>query len=225
MKKQTKKLLIIVAIMNVLVIGALFVAIKSNIGGVKTQKVYTFFFNEQTQDFNQDSELIVNNGVVSIDGVDFYGLPLYSSDSILLTQDTMYYPISEFSTYKVEGNTTVSIDQFDINFKNGKQSYVGERGFMYDGKNAYIFLQDVVIIANNKEIPLSALSSLYYDGFIISYYDYEAKSGGHLFLDMDRATVSSKNFSIYLEKGIRDYGQLNLLLGKNPDSYNSIFRK
>lgn len=106
-------------------------------------------------------------------------LPIYSTteEKIIVTSDMLYYQPRLTKYNRVTHFTEVSIDSHGmISFKKENAAANPGQGFLYDGKNYYLFLEPVRVKLPNYTVELPAMSYVEADyGGEIILFNYETK--------------------------------------------------
>ncbi len=136
--------------------------------------------------------LIDTDGVVTFEANDApTTLPIYldNSQTMVLTKDMIYYMPRSSSYTRIAALSEVRVqDNGMINVDRKKKNEKPEAGFMYDGKDFYLFLEPVTVYYMGYAVELSALSyAEVLNGGIIMLFDYETKT-----FTMDTLTGTAK---------------------------------
>ncbi len=98
--------------------------------------------------------------------------PLYADDKDLVLPVTYaWYDISSGKIYRLEHFSKVVIEENQVVLKDGNKKRTGARGFVYDGQNTYLFLEQVEITVGDHRVnlpPMSYVVSQY--GSSLQYY-------------------------------------------------------
>lgn len=77
---------------------------------------------------------------------------------IILTQDMVYYDPRNSLLMKIDALSEVYYTEYGITAVNGNKEYALNKGFLYDGDDYFIFLEDVSVKFNGYLLELSPLS-------------------------------------------------------------------
>jgi len=105
-------------------------------------------------------------------------LPIYydDRDALLLTETSIYYDPRSDSETQVEPLTEFSIRNGNVYAAKGDREKRVDKGFIYNGKDKYIFLEPVTIAVNEISFDLPALSYIEADAYgNVSIFNYETK--------------------------------------------------
>jgi hypothetical protein len=105
---------------------------------------------------------------------DAVNLPIYAADDgrIVLPSDAVYYDPRGGVIAKMDYFTELKIDAYGgVTATRGGTSKNTNMGFLYDGKDTFVFLEPVTVRFNGYKIELSAMSyaEAVYDGQIMLY--------------------------------------------------------
>ncbi len=149
-----------------------------------------------------------------------------SSESIVLTQDMVYYDPRSTVKAQVKALTEVVCTSTSITAYSGNDSATLSRGFLYDGKDYFVFLEEVVVSYNGYTKTLSPLSYIeaVYQNYIV-IFDYETKEC--IYGDITTSvyvTTATNEYTVRLINDNVTYSNGNqALLFTQPDMLTSIF--
>ncbi len=89
-------------------------------------------------------------------------LPLYMEDeSVFLPADMLYWNVGDTLQTRLEYYTLLSLDKYEqAVFSRGEKELTKTGGFLFDGKDLYVFLEPVTLKFNSYEIKLPAFSNV-----------------------------------------------------------------
>ena len=149
--------------------------------------------------------------------------PLTTKDILITSRNMIYYPLKDFDIKKVDIGTTIKKNKQNIILESGKKQTEIENGLLFDGKNTYIFLQDVVLHYNDKEVKLPQLSYLTYENSMLSYFDFSSQKGNTEKVQIDGIVAECSAYKVDIEGSLIEKGDNALLLFTNPSSLKSVF--
>lgn len=148
-----------------------------------------------------------------------------NQDSILLPKDMIYFDPRNNVTARVDHFTEIILNNNITALLNNETVYLNN-GFLFDGEDYFVFLEDVTVSINGYRMNLSALSYIdadYSNGVMI--FDYDSKT-----TTMESASseivvsVASLDYSVELFNGtLITYDGTKTLLFSRPDLLESIF--
>ncbi len=123
-----------------------------------------------------------NGKIVFVDGSETgteTTLPLYMNQkrSVILTTDMIYYaPRSDASARVAALSEVTSLENGVIKVERDGETVRPDLGFLYDGKNFYLFLEPVIVTFSGYTVELPALSyaEVVYGGSVM-LFNYETK--------------------------------------------------
>ena len=159
-------------------------------------------------------------------------LPVYYEDrnAICLMSTMAYYkPIQDkkFLTYKLNLFTELENINGSLEMKSGRDSDLLKRGFLFDGKDTYIFLQETVVKYGKKKITVPPLSYA-----VVNYNTwvqvYDRDGDNYTFEDINNGDViavcaDNEEYEINLGRDIVTFGDKEYLLHSSVDMYQSYF--
>ena len=109
---------------------------------------------------------------------DITSLAFYNEDEnkIILPVDMVYYDPRNRIFDRIDAFTEITITDKGIRAVNGKKECYLNRGFLYDGKDYYIFLEDASVEFNGYKLdvtPMSYAEVIFQ--FQVTVFDYETK--------------------------------------------------
>lgn len=233
--KLTTRSLLIVLIPIFAVAVAVFVMLMT-INEVADYKfndaAYQYYLNNSYSISNGSTLKINNNNesIIEFDGVEskVSNLPIYlnSSNTIVIQSAMIYVNPRDVAFRRVPAFTEISVDNGNIIAKYDDVEKTLEPGFLFDGKNLYIYLEKMYVTFNNYTIPVSALSyteAIYQD--IVMNFNYEDKS---CFYESPKGEAIAKeindDYTISLiGDDVVNYKDQHYLIFTNPSDLESIF--
>ena len=127
------------------------------------------YFGEQKLSYTGKTKLRYDNGTAML--TDDTGertidsKPLYASDQeLVLPVAYAWYDLDTGKIYRLEHFSKVDVEGNQIVLKDGNKKRVGARGFIYDGQNTYLFLEQAEITVGDHKVNLAPLS------YVVSQY-------------------------------------------------------
>jgi hypothetical protein len=100
-------------------------------------------------------------------------LPIYYEDRecVILPESLQYYNPRSNTIAKIDYYSEVQYDSHAMKAVRGGKSSALEGGFLFDGKDTYIFLEEMTILVDGHTFPISALSfaEAIYDNTLMIY--------------------------------------------------------
>ena len=156
-------------------------------------------------------------------------LPVYYDDkqTVVLPQDMVYYAPRDNTCLRVKHFSELTYDSLGVQEISLKRKTVDmQAGFLYDGKDIYLFLEPVKLSVNGAVIDLGAMSCIEADTQtgMISVYN---TSGDMLFEEMkSRCSVypASKDYTVYLlDDSMERHDGTRVLLFGEPQKLDPLF--
>ena len=165
-------------------------------------------------------------------GANTYSFPIYyrNGNKILLTSKMLYHEPSYQTTikkYKLKQLTeiTYNASSLNVSFSRDNNSSNEYNGFLYDGKNTYIFLEKMSLTYNDKEIAIAPLSCA-----IVEYNSliqiYDVGNAEYYFEELNTAAIATAQnglYSINLSTDVVSYGTSDIVLISSIDVYEDYF--
>lgn len=159
-------------------------------------------------------------------------LPVYYEDRdaiCLMTAMAYYEPIQEYKFIIKKFNFFTDLEGRGgtIIVKSGRNAATVDDGFLYDGKDTYIFLHETELSYGKKKITLSPMSYAVVNyGSWIQIYDKETDK--YIYKELGDAEVSAicdknEKYEINLGTDTVIYGEKEYLLHSVVDMYPSYF--
>lgn len=193
-------------------------------------------FHDYYSDFTlENGELTVEkDGTVSItykNGlvIKTESLPLYMNDnqSIILTDTFMYFmPLGDntFKKYKVEPLTEITVNGEVIQFKKNNEQIKMYGGFLYNGDNVYIPLEDISLSFLEQEIGLKMFSYVVVDpSYFVQYYDTGEAECSYFECD-ERVRAQFEYYQVDLTLDTYKFGDNESFMIANFEQLPIIFR-
>lgn len=203
----------------------LFVSLKTT---NKLENDYISFYRGYTYKYPSGSNIErTNDDVVLINKEYNGGLPLISNKNVIVTCNMIYEAVSTRRLGRVDASTIVSCENgqivFTDLFQKDKQ-IKGENGFLYDGENTFVLLQDTTLEFNDTSVKLSKLSCVVYEKDMITYYDFGSKTGLSTELIKNTVTITCDSYKIDADTAVVTYpGDVTVLLFTDPGVIKSVF--
>lgn len=234
--------------LKVEIIIALLVIICALLGFLTNQKVDTYGFNENAIYYINDVEYRIEKGdkayfdtksnqmiISRSDGTKLAssGLPVYidNSDALLLINDMTYYkPINgELKDYKLTYFTKIeSLDGDEMKIEWETKKDFENIGFIYDGYDTYVVLDEVYLNYNGRTIELSPLSYIIVSrGDYVEYRDKKHNTYEIEYYNGDDITISEKQgrYSIVASFDFVNIDENMYILQSGVSKYNPYFSK
>jgi len=184
-KKRSRKKEILIIAVAMIIAAVLLIGTRGFTEELKWQKVegsaHQYYGGASTV-ITGDTELKVNDDgkVISKNNENekIADLPIYydDRDAVIITETYVYYAPREDVDLQAETLTEFYLDKGTVHaVKGGKDSRV-ERGFLYNGKDKFIFLEPMTVEINNTTIELPALSYVEADPYgDVTIFNYDTK--------------------------------------------------
>lgn len=156
-------------------------------------------------------------------------LPIYyeNKQMVVLPQDMVYYAPRDNTCLRVKHFSELTYNSLGVQeIKQKKKTADMQAGFLYDGKDIYLFLEPVKLSVNGAVIDLGAMSCVEADTQIgmISVYN---TNGDMLFEEMkSRCWVypASEDYTVYLlDDSMERHDGTRVLLFGEPQKLDSLF--
>lgn len=239
MAKNKTKWKIEIIVLELVVICAL-------LGVLFLKKVETYKFNQDATYFIRDNEVLIPEGSKCTsergssnftinkpdkDMIETVSLPAYFNNSkkIVILKNLAYFKPNRIndSSYKLSFFTEISFDSEDKMFISRNDNTVNDSGgFLYDGLNTYVVLEDVRLKYDFKNIMLSPLSYIIVEkDNSVAYFDYDSKTYKYEMFDGDVYLEDiNQVYKVSLNNDILSCGE-TVMLRSNLDSYESYFKE
>ena len=130
----------------------------------------------------------------------------------------MCFPKSSGRQYKVQYYTEIQNVGEDYYLVNGNLNSMVTNNFLFDGKDYYIFLSDVLIRFDNQEIPISSMSYVNYQYDTKDLYIYNFSEDKVYYENVSTDVLATTdNYTINLSSDSILINNKNKLLMKNFD--------
>lgn len=228
-----KKIGIIVMLLALIFCALAFLSIeKARSYLPKDNAVFHDYYADYTLDngeliVEKDSTVSIHykNGLV----INTESLPLYMNDnqSILLTDSFIYFmPLGNntFKKFKIEPLTEISVNGDSIQFKKNSDTIKMYGGFLYDGNNTYISLEDISLVFLDQEIELKLFSYVVGDpSFYVQYYDTGKDECIYTECD-ERVRAQFEYYQVDLTLDTYKYGENESFMIANLEQLPIIFK-
>ncbi len=170
-------------------------------------------------------ETTLNTGSVS---TTMSSIAIYQEEEnkIILTQDMIYYDPRNSYFEKIDALTEIYITDQGITAVNGNKEVALNKGFIYDGDDYYIFLEDISVYFNGYLLELTTMSYIEatFQAHVMTF-DYDTKTT-MLETPETEVTVTAGNGDYTLSlinDSMVNYEEEKTLLFTRPDLLDSIF--
>ena len=224
--KENYKLLIPILLMLVLFI-VFFVYYKLSTREVLTDnkaKFYQYFYGEK---YEYEGVVTTNrkNVVVDFKPVDieigFDSTPIYykSKDSVIFPLDmSVVMPTLNCTEYLSKGYSVITYDKEVYKLVTDKYNNTLNHYFLYDSKDLYFFIEEVLLKYDDKEIKLSPFSYVIYYDKVNDKYETISDVVGNVI-------VSNDYYTINVNRDYIDYYGSEVLLTTDISKLNTIDMK
>lgn len=233
-----KKKLSIIAVLCVLICVGLSIIFLSNVNSYKFKEDASYYVNGDKYPVYKGSRAKLNKDksvtltLKGNDVLEISGLPAYFDNSnkiVLLNKMTYYKPSfdSKFEKYKLNSFTEIEYDEDtgDITFTNGTKTKTSQTGFLYDGKNSFVFFEDTIIDYNGQKEYVKPLS------FIVVERDswiqiYNKENDKFIFDQLNgfgMARNLNEGYEINMTYGKIFYGQKESIMPSNTEVLRDFF--
>ena len=230
MKKKINRVSLIIGLLvfivvSVVIISNIFARKELNTKKIKNEDVYIYFGKEKF-DYSGNIVLEKDNSITSIKlnnkKISLYSEPIYykSKKSIILpVAYSVCFPKSSGRQYKVQYYTEIQNVGEDYYLVNRNLNSMVTNNFLFDGKDYYIFLSDVLIRFDNQEIPISSMSYVNYQYDTKDLYIYNFSEDKVYYYENVSTDVlaTTDNYTINLSSDSILINNKNKLLMKNFD--------
>lgn len=176
-----------------------------------------------TRGLDDTTTMSVASGEYSLSSLVIYQ---EDSDTIILPQNMILYTPRSDEYVCVEALSTVTANGLYVSVTTDKQSTQISPGFLYDGADYYVFLEDVTVYYNHYSMELSPLSYIeaIYENYLI-IFDYETKESVIQEITTEITVVpSDESYTLLLINDLIEYGNEDKsLLFSRPDLLDTIF--
>lgn len=172
---------------------------------------------------DEETTLTTSDGEKSLNALVYY---IEGEETIILPQDMIYYNPYAKSYASVAALSEVTCSSLQITASNGKNTVDLTKGFLFDGSDYYIFLEDVTLYYSGYSIALSKLSYIeaVYQNYMV-VFNYETKES--IVIEMPTAvlvTASGGEYTLNLVNDMIEYStEEKALLFTRPDLLSSVF--
>ena len=219
---QKRKLIIVLAL-SLFVLISLIVLLYSKIENIFIKDEFLCYQGGEVLHYDSNTKADINGNRMMIGDDIIQSSPLTTKDILITSRNMIYYPLKDFDIKKVDIGTTIKKNKQNIILESGKKQTEIENGLLFDGKNTYIFLQDVVLHYNDKEVKLPQLSYLTYENSMLSYFDFSSQKGNTEKVQIDGIVAECSAYTVDIEGSLIEKGDNALLLFTNPSSLKSVF--
>ena len=236
-KKMGKMEWILVILPTVAIILAVLImfVLMDNVTSYKFEVPGYQYYFESKYKIDKDTTLKSNKDgdiVLLSDGEEFdvSNIPIYQEElnGIVLQESMVYTNPREIIFKRVPYFSFVSGDQGYAIAKYGKKEAILDNGFLFDGKDLFIFLEDVTLKFNGykMELPKFSYVEAVYQGYITAF-NYETKE---VFYEAPRTDVmvyqDAGDFEMsLLTHSVTNYKKDSFLLFTNVDVLDTVFYK
>lgn len=144
--------------------------------------------------------------------------PIYyvSGDAIILPYDMIYVNARNKTFWRAERFKAVRVAENEVLYEKQR---LNDRGFLYDGRNTYVFLEEMVLTINGKTQSVGALSCIQlYSSDTYTLYDTHSRKIQAERLYQDAVEAAGKDYRIDLANDILyDKEQERTLLFQRSD--------
>lgn len=233
--KENYKLLIPMLLMLVLFI-VFFVYYKLSTREILTDnkaKFYQYFYGEK---YDYEGIVTTNrkNVVVDVKPVDieieFDSTPIYYKgiDSVIFPKDmSVVMPTLNCAEYLSKGYSVITYDKEVYKLVTEKYDKKLNHYFLYDSKDLYFFIEEVLLKYDDKEIKLSPFSYVVYkdNSDVLIYYDKVNDKYETISDVFGNVTVSNDYYTINVNRDYIDYYGSEVLLTTDISKLNTIDMK
>lgn len=196
-------------------------------------KFYQYFYGEK---YNYEATITTNkkNEVVDFKPttieIEFDSTPIYyqNKNKVILPQDmSIVMPTLSCAEYLSKGYSVITYENNIYNLTTKKYNNKLNHYFLYDSKDLYFFIENVILKVNEQEITLSPFSYVIYENYnnTLSYYDKENDKYETIANINSNAIVSNDYYTIHVDKDYLDYYGSEVLLTSGIENLNTIDMK
>ena len=141
------------------------------------------YFGETKIEYNGSVRLQYKEGAVTLkaDGRQEHldSTPLYDGEGrCILPRDYIWYDLTNHEMHRINHFAVLTLDGDVVTIQDGSKTVTDAKGFLYDGKDIYLFLENVALQAGDDKKSVPALSYAVSNyGNSLQCYDYR-KNGG-----------------------------------------------
>lgn len=224
-----KKRIKIIVLLSVLICIGLSIIFLDNLNSYTFKKDASYYINGMEYEIGKGSKVKIdsNEKATLLLGnkkqLEIGGLPAFFDDNQIVTLNKMiyYYPSfdDKFEKYRIPSFVNVEYNSetdFATFSKNGTRKE-NQKGFLYDGHNTYVFLENMTIYFNDKKVNVTPLSFavVEYNNWI-QLFDYKTKT--YTFENIvGHATGKNSEYSIDLTYSTITYNGNESLMPCNTD--------
>lgn len=232
--KINKKQIGIIAVVLLLLCAMLSVYLVLYVESIKIKEDAVYQINGIDYQVKAGDKAVKEKDAVVIErekepAVETDSFPLYYKDSqgIMLIKAMTYYKTvqeSQIFIYRLNYFTDVRYKDGVTVFERGSKKSEDKEGFLFDGKDTYIFMQPVTVYFNDKEVALSPLScAVVYNNNWIQIYDSRTKEYWYeeIFEERVSADCQEGNYRIMMDNDVLLHGQQEYMLHANVDNFNN----
>ena len=230
--KKNYKISIPIILLLVIFIGFVlyyFISRSSLFNKEEIIKAYQYFSSDKSAyslKINKDRKGVIQS--LDPSGVDviYDSTPIYDSkdDSVVIFPSKMSIvaPVMNCSEYLVNPYSYIKLDNKKYNLVTKKFNSTLGHYFLYDGKDLYFFIEDVILVVDGKKIELSPYSYIVAHRKNISYYD--KKDDKYVTLDTKSYDnyVYNEFFKVYVNGDYIESGSEKVLLTVDLDTLSDI---
>lgn len=234
---QKKLISLIVLLLAVICAGLSFLFFNKTTY-VKLHDDYTYYYLDSAFRIKTGSKMLVTDSYVEFDAKKdgkyyVYSIPVYlSNDDVLMTtKDMAYYkPLDrkEFNKKSLPVSSRVSYYPNDksYTFTKNKKTYSSQNGFLYDGHNTYIFLEDMNVTYNGQTIKVPALSYVQVElNNWIQLFNYGTKEVDYVNLSgLAYASDLNNYYKLNLANDTIEYDDMEIVLNSNIEVLFDVFK-
>jgi len=184
----------------------------------------TFNYTEDATFREHENEITVSDSNGKKDLLEVPLLYKGRQDITLSENMLLMVPSEDDGVKRINRFTTVSESSGRITYSSGKKSAQSYGGFLYDGNDLYIFLEDTILNIAGTEIelpPLSYARVVY--GQSVEYHNSETDENELVYVDESDVTANCKSgFELNLGTDIIYNGNEECLLFSSVDNANVI---
>lgn len=171
----------------------------------------------------QDGSVYITEGSSKMPAIDVPIVHTGSTDLTLTRNMAVYAPNNGSQISKVNSFTTVSEKDGRTTFAVGKKSASQFGGFLFDGEDLYIFLEDVVLTVGNGDYPLPAMSYVKVRyGDSVEYHNSQTDEDKVIGIDGVDVIAKTSSYSLELDKDVLKKGSNKELLFSAIDVLTTI---
>lgn len=175
-----------------------------------------------SRDLDGKTQMTDSTGTRDITSLAFYQK---NENKIILPVDMVYYDPRNEVMGKIDAFSEITISNSGTYAVNGNKEYFMNKGFLYDGEDTYIFLEDITVGISGYKMdvtPLSYVEAVFQ--FQITAFDYESKEFVMESTNTEiLATVASGDYTVSLLSDMYENNkEEKSLLFTRPDLLDSL---